>query len=96
MNGGMRASEGGFVVVGSIAWDEVIRLDEPLRAGSHNAGRAAEGSSAATSPSRNAGPVAPLRVGVPRAVATSRSSLARALSPGFGKPVADLIDVPLV
>ncbi len=29
----------GVLVVGSIAWDEVVRLGEPLRVGSHNSGR---------------------------------------------------------
>jgi ribokinase len=28
-----------ILIVGSIAWDEVVRLDAPLRAGSHNGGR---------------------------------------------------------
>jgi ribokinase len=28
-----------ILIVGSIAWDEVVRLDAPLRAGAHNAGR---------------------------------------------------------
>ena len=28
-----------FLLVGSIAWDEVVELDAPLRVGSHNAGR---------------------------------------------------------
>jgi sugar/nucleoside kinase (ribokinase family) len=28
-----------MLIIGSIAWDEVVRLDHPLRAGSHNEGR---------------------------------------------------------
>ncbi len=28
-----------ILVIGSVAWDEVVRLDDPMRAGSHNGGR---------------------------------------------------------
>lgn len=28
-----------ILIIGSVAWDEVVRLDSPLRAGSHNDGR---------------------------------------------------------
>lgn len=28
-----------ILIIGSVAWDEVVRLDNPLRAGSHNDGR---------------------------------------------------------
>ncbi|MGF1614193.1 MAG: PfkB family carbohydrate kinase [Gammaproteobacteria bacterium] len=28
-----------ILIIGSIAWDDVVRLDKPLRAGSHNEGR---------------------------------------------------------
>lgn len=34
---------GNIVIVGSIAWDEIVQLDAPLRAGSHNGGRLREG-----------------------------------------------------
>lgn len=32
-----------FIVIGSVAWDEIIELDAPLRVGSHNGARAAGG-----------------------------------------------------
>lgn len=35
----MKTSPPTILIVGSVAWDEVVYLKEPLRAGSHNAGR---------------------------------------------------------
>ena len=38
MSSAREPQAGDFLVVGSVAWDEIVRLDGPLRAGSHNGG----------------------------------------------------------
>jgi sugar/nucleoside kinase (ribokinase family) len=39
----MKQSGHEFLILGSVAWDEIVRLDNPLRTGSHNDGKAAGG-----------------------------------------------------